>query len=260
MPPVVICPYLYEHEGAEIRATFQLDTKHGRSIPFFAFHDAGRLGPELAFEHCWERFPDRDIVIVHSDMAPVATDRRNEWYEALRQQRDALPDAGIVACNLYFPSQSGALEIVQCAGGLYERGTVSYLRGKIGDPGLSPADLASARPVPWATFGGILLRREAIDAVGRFDRRYKWAYVMDVDYSFEVRLRGFGIYQVPVSLLHEEGRTTRPMMAADPRLGQYVQQNLQRLGEKWAPFASMLELSSAGANEPTRGEARALRP
>jgi hypothetical protein len=70
-PPVVICPYLYDNEPAEIRSKFDLDGAAGRRMDFFLWQDKERIGPEFAFEHCWNQFPDRDIIIIHSDMSPM---------------------------------------------------------------------------------------------------------------------------------------------------------------------------------------------
>jgi GT2 family glycosyltransferase len=66
----------------------------------------------------------------------------------------------------------------------------------------------------------------------------KWAYVMDVDFSFEARLRGFRLFQVPVSLQHEESRSTRAMWEQQSELKDYISHNLDRFYEKWAPAGS----------------------
>jgi GT2 family glycosyltransferase len=110
--------------------------------------------------------------------------------------------------------------------------------------GVSEAVLRVPRPVDWVTFGGVLIRRHVIRACGPFDRRYRWAYVMDVDYSFEARLRGFRLFQVPVSLQHEENRTTRPIWEADPQLQDHMSRNFDLFYEKWRPFTGALAPSS----------------
>ncbi len=244
-PPMIICPYVHAHEHAEIRAKFDLDGPGGRRLPFFAWHDTQKVGPERAFELCWKRFPDLDIVIVHSDMAPMPDDRRNCWFDQLVAYRDTIPQAGMLACNLFYPRSNGAPRRVQCAGGTYDAGRIGHLHGEIGQSAINFDLLDQVRDVPWVTFGGVLIRRDVIRACGAFDRRYKWAYVMDVDYCFEARLRGFRLYQTPSFLLHEENRTTGPMMDADRSLRQDMIGNFELFEQKWKPFSALLSARNA---------------
>jgi GT2 family glycosyltransferase len=237
---MIICPHVHAHEADEMRRKFDLDGPGGRRLPFYLWHDSARLGPERAFEHCWNQHPDHDIVIVHSDMAPMPEDRANQWFDRLLAYRDELPQAGMIACNLFYPWSGERPLRVQCAGGSYRDGEISYLTGDIGDNGVPAAFLERVRQVDWVTFGGVLIRREAIRACGAFDRRYTWAYLMDADYCFEARLRGFLLYQVPVSLVHEESRTTRPMIESDAGLRRHIAANKRLLDEKWLPFRARL--------------------
>ena len=246
-PPVIICPHVHLREADEIRAKFGLDKPRGRRLEFFLWRDNNRIGPERAFEYCWERFPDRDIIILHSDMTPMPDDSANTWYEALIEYRNTLPQAGMIACNLFYPRATPDEQWrVQCAGGTFREGRIGHINGVVvEDPhapegGVSGAVLRTLRPVDWVTFGGVLIRREVIRACGSFDRRYQWAYVMDVDYSFEARLRGYRLFQVPVSLQHEENRTTRPLWEADPQLLDHVSRNYDLFYEKWGPFTAAL--------------------
>ena len=235
--PVIICPYLHVHEASEIAAKFGLDKPHGRKLDFFLWQDTGGLGPERAYQHCWEQFPDRDIILLHSDMAPMPDDPANRWYDALLHYRNRLPKTGMLACNLFFPAtKSDTSRRVQCAGGTFREGQIGHLS----EGGIPAKALRKVRPVDWVTFGGVLIRREVIRACGKFDDRYRWAYVMDVDYCFEARLRGFRLFQVPVSLQHEQNRTTRGLWEADPQLRGYVSRNVELFYEKWRPFGAAL--------------------
>lgn len=244
-PPVVICPYLYDQETSDIRSKFGLKNQGGRQMEFFLWQDKERIGPEFSFEHCWNQFPDRDIIIVHSDMAPMPGEPPERWYDELCGYRDTLPGAGMIACNLLYPREPNEPLTVQCAGGTFENGQIDYLHGPLLE---APSDgkgvacelLARVRSVDWVTFGGVLIRREVIRACGPFDRAYRWAYVMDVDYSFEARLRGFRLMQVPVSLQHEESRTTCRLWEQTPELKHHIQYNFNRFYSKWAPFYAAL--------------------
>jgi hypothetical protein len=56
----------------------------------------------MAFETCWSAFPDRDIFIVHPDIAPVLGQDPWGWYRGIADYRKKLPDTGMIACNLLF--------------------------------------------------------------------------------------------------------------------------------------------------------------
>jgi len=235
--PVIICPYVHAHEKNEMREKFNVNNKDGKHLPFFLYHDRKKRGPELSFEHCWNRFPKRDVIIVHSDMSPMPDDTTNQWYERLLEYRDSLPRAGMIACNLYYTIEHNQSKRIQYAGGTYRNGQVSHLYGHIGENGITLDLLNRVREVDWVTFGGVLIRREVIDACGPIDRRYRWAYVMDVDYCLEARLRGFRLYQVPVALQHIESRTTGPMLERSAELQDIFHENFRIFNEKWRSFA-----------------------
>ncbi|MGA8654861.1 MAG: hypothetical protein WB586_01835 [Chthoniobacterales bacterium] len=246
-PPVIICPYVHAHEAAEISVKFGLEEPRGRKLEFFLWHDADGAGPERAFQHCWDQFPERDMVILHSDMAPMPDDRSNRWYDALLQYRNKLPRAGMLACNLFYPqARPGEPWRVQCAGGTFREGQIGHLNGLVQKGASATAEgvpaeaLRKVRIVDWVTFGGVLIRREVIRACGPVDDRYRWAYVMDVDYCFEARLRGFPLFQVPVALQHEAGRTTRALRETDSKLHEYVLRNFELFYDKWRPFSAAL--------------------
>jgi len=246
-PPVIICPYVRAHEAAEISAKFGLAKPHGRKMKFFLWRDTSRLGPERAFQQCWDEFPDRDIVILHSDMAPMPDDKSNRWYDALLHYRNSLPRAGMLACNLFYPRATPDEPWrVQCAGGTFREGQIGHMYGAVQKDtdgaveGVLDSALRTVRAVDWVTFGGVLIRREVIRACGPIDGRYRWAYVMDVDYCFEARLRGFRLFQVPVSLQHEEHGTTRAAWEEDPNLRDYMAGNFDLFYEKWRPLSAAL--------------------
>jgi len=171
-------------------------------------------------------------------MSPVPDDTSNAWYDSLLHFRDSLPNAGIIACNLLY----GGLPLrVQCAGGTFEDGKIDHLNGPVTDSdseGVSQKVLSQVREVKWVTFGGVLIRREVLDACGSFDARYRWAYVMDVDYCFEARKRGFRLFQVPVFLQHEGSRTTAAITHENPGLLSLAKQNFDLFYEKWAQVRS----------------------
>lgn len=229
--PVIICPYVKPEDMDRVRTAFKLDEPAGKDLPFFFWQDTELIGPEHAYEHCWNQFPDRDVIIIHTDMYPAADDLTNAWYDELLRWSDRLPDAGAIACDLLFPHlTSDGKPAAQCAGGTLQEGTIGHFGGRE-----FPYDerFTRARLTDWVTFGGVLLRRSALDMVGTFDSEYQWAYVLDVDYSLEIRLRGLNLYQVPINLIHQENGTTAEMLQR-PEYKAKVDHNYALFDRKWA--------------------------
>lgn len=239
--PVVICPYLYDKDKQLVIEAFGLDQAPGAAPPFYFWQDEQRIGPERAFEHCWSQFPDRDVIIVHTDMRPLPHQSGLEWYRDLLSAVHDLPGAAIVACDLLYPDRvPGGAWTVQSAGGYFLGGKFGYIGGRGGSDADSTGivygdQFAQPRPTEWVTFGGVYLRRETLDMVGSFDNRYEWAYIMDVDYCIEARVRGLTMVQVPVNLLHLESGTTREFLEQEFYRGK-VDANVTKFYDKWSWF------------------------
>jgi hypothetical protein len=231
--PIIICPYLHDEDEPRVREAFGLSEERGQRLPFFIWQDTERIGPERAFEHCWNQFPDRDVIIVHPDMYPMPNDPDSTWYERLIEAVRTLPDAGVVGCDLIFPepTPTGGLA-AQCVGGRIKQARIKHVGGRAHE---YDDRYRGIRRSDWATFGGVYIRREAIDMCGSFDDRYEWAYVMDVDYCMEVQLRGLRTYQVPVNLVHEENGTTKEFLA-NPVFKAKFKANQERFVAKWRPY------------------------
>ncbi|HEX6262939.1 MAG TPA: glycosyltransferase family 2 protein [Actinomycetota bacterium] len=70
-------------------------------------------------------------------------------------------------------------------------------------------DRASEREVEWVSGSAMLVRREAVDAVGGFDEGY-FMYVEDVDLCTRLRKRGWSALFTPeLEVTHEVGVSTR---------------------------------------------------
>lgn len=228
--PMIICAYLHDSDEAVVRKAFGLDEERGKDLPFFLWQDTERIGPERAFQHCWSQFPDRDVIIVHPDMRPMPDDTSNSWYTDLIAYAESLPDAGIIGCDLIFPDPTPDGEVAaQCVGGRIRREKVRHVGGR---KHAYDSRYSRVRKMDWATFGGVLIRRETINLVGSFDDDYKWAYVADVDYCMQTSLRGLRIYQVPVNLIHEENGTTKEFLV-DETYRNIRDGNLDIFAAKW---------------------------
>jgi N-acetylglucosaminyl-diphospho-decaprenol L-rhamnosyltransferase len=70
-------------------------------------------------------------------------------------------------------------------------------------------DRASERPVEWVSGSAMLLRREALEEVGRFDEGY-FMYVEDVDLCTRLRLADWQVLFSPeLEVVHQIGVSTR---------------------------------------------------
>lgn len=243
--PVIICPYVYDDDVEAVRRAFHLDAPAGRRLPFYFWKDEKLVGPEMAYESCWVQFPDRDVIILHTDMDPMPDDLTNRWYDELLGYVMSMPNAGMLACNLLYPIKSAEDQwLIQCAGGYFEDGKIQHIGGGVdvgkqiiqGDALPLKEDLQKVRQVGWVTFGGVYIRREVLAACGPFDRRYSWAYVMDVDYSLEARSRGYDLYQVPVNLLHFESRTFKRLNSMTPKNVAQLDENHRLFYKKWGSW------------------------
>jgi GT2 family glycosyltransferase len=228
---------------------FGLNEQSGRHLPFFFWKDEKLIGPERAFEQCWNQVPGRDVIIVHTDMRPMPQDPSNGWYAALCAQAEQLPDAGLIGCDLLYPLKSPTGRwYVQCAGGYFKDGMLGHIGGGVSlIDGVATQDayeyderFSKVRSSQWVTFGGVYIRRTTIDMVGAFDLRYQWAYVMDVDFCLEAHVRGQGIYQVPINLLHEESKTSKKFLV-HPEYRAKQEGNVTEFYKKWAWYLERSE-------------------
>ena len=129
----------------------------------------------------------------------------------------------------------------QCAGGCFVNGKISHIGGgvDVGDNRILEtarvyeAALSKVRMVEWVTFGGVYIRNEVLSCCGPIDQRYRWAYVMDVDYCLEARSRGFELFQVPVNITHFESRAMKRMKLFNAENNKLVAENHRLFYEKW---------------------------
>ena len=235
--PVIVCPYVHDEDKSAVIHNFRLNIFSKLFLKFFFWQDKNLIGPERAYEYCWTKFPDKNVIILHTDMQPMPYDFFNFWYFKLIYYSLRLDNAGIVAANLLYPKKSKAQDVwfVQSGGGGFDNGKTTFIGGGgIDNAGtLYTKVLKKIRDVEWVTFGGILVQRRLLQTCGSFDSIYKWAFVMDVDYSLNARLAGFNLYQVPVNLIHEESKTTSRFMKQDNVYADFYTENHTKFDKKW---------------------------
>lgn len=243
MEPLIVIPYINETEITELRHRL------GWKLPAVFWKDIGRIGSDLAYQTLWNKYSDRDIIILHADMLPLPNDINNDWYYELCNYASKHKEAGIFGTTLLYPSKDENNKYyIQHAGGRFINDEAVHFGGGL--------DLFSAtalrqleadngqydklREVSWVTFGGIYIRRDVLSACGDFDATYYWTYYRDVDYCLSARSLGYKIYQTPVKLLHYEGRDNKRIQSMSRAKQEQISINHNIFVNKWKG-SSLLE-------------------
>jgi GT2 family glycosyltransferase len=201
--------------------------------------DETGIGSDLMFQRMWNKFPDHDIFILHSDMYPY----EDGWLENVLSYVNKYPKAGIFGCLLLYPIKVEDKYIVQSAGGRFSEKDIPdhFGSGFVIENSstfkeileLDSGQYDKVREVAWTTFGGCYIRREVIKAVGGFSSEYEWTYNRDVDFCLKARQLGYDIYQIPVRLFHHESKDNKRIKAQNPNKIQSEMRNLETLKNKW---------------------------
>jgi GT2 family glycosyltransferase len=237
MEPLIVVPYVNPNEIQTLKSAIKWDA------PIVFWEDNGRIGSDLAYQTLWNSYSDRDIILLHADMAPMPEDTNNNWYKQLCDYANKFPEAGILGTTLLYPAKDEEGNFyIQHAGGRFENGEAIHYGGGLDlSSGSASRKVESdegqydkkVRNVSWVTFGGVYLRRAALTDVGNFDPLYHWTYYRDVDYCLSARSLGWKIYQTPVKLLHFEGKDNKRIQSENPAKRDKWRINHNIFIEKW---------------------------
>ena len=177
--------------------------------------DTAAIGCEQMVLRYAQQNPDQDIFILHNDI----TENDLNWREEVLKYKQEFPKAGVLSCTLIFPET----EKVQFAGGKFNKG--------IPEHNLEPCD--KPRKSDWATFAGCLLTAEALAAVPYANARMLWSYIIDCDWSLQIKRAGFDIIQIPTKMYHVESRDNKIFKSQNPTKAFAETHNLRILKEEW---------------------------
>jgi hypothetical protein len=234
--PLIICPYVNDQEVSSLKGKLAW----GLDVDFWK--DVGGIGSDLAYEYLWERHPGRDVIILHSDITPMPGDSGQKWFTDLLKYVKKYPEAGMFGMKLLYPAtDDNGKHYIQSTGGKFENdeavhitGTIDlYTGGTSREIEIDEGQYDSVFDVPWSTFGGLYIRRELLEQLPYFDRSFFYTYWRDVDYCLEARKLGWKIYQVPVPLLHFEGKDNKKIMEQNPAKQEVSNLNKGIFWEKW---------------------------
>jgi len=229
----IITPYINPKE-------IKKHKEHYWEYDIYYEQDTAGIGPDLMFQKMWNKFPDDDIFILHSDMFMKDTD----WLSKVLKYTNKYPEAGMFGCLLLYPLKDEKGDyFIQSAGGKFTDGKPDHYGSGIVVENKSTfkeeletdtGEYDSVREVAWTTFGGCYIRRSFINAVGSFSPEYEWAYNRDVDFCLAARSVGQKIYQIPVRIMHSESKDAKIIKANDQSKVQMELRNLNKLIDKWS--------------------------
>jgi GT2 family glycosyltransferase len=133
--------------------------------------------------------------------------------EALLAAAERYPDAAIVVPRLILPdgsTQHSVYAFPTLLATLVNNLGLARLSHRLGERLCVEGYWDPSRPrhVPWAFAALALMRREAFDAAGGFDRDI-WLYADDVDLAWRLREEGWKVWYEPsAEVLHRGGATT----------------------------------------------------
>jgi GT2 family glycosyltransferase len=229
----IITPYVYESEITQHKNAFwELDIYYEK--------DEAGIGSDLMFQKMWNKFPDDDIFILHSDMSEFEPD----WFNKVLSYVEKYPDIGMFGCLLLYPAKNKENNYyIQSAGGRFTNNNPDHFGSGIiiengqtfkEDLEVDVKQYDYVREVAWTTFGGCYLRRSFINSVGSFSPEYEWTYNRDVDFCLSARQAGQRIAQIPVRLFHHESKDNKRIKQADANKVIVEMRNLEKLKAKWS--------------------------
>ena len=171
------------------------------------------------------------LVFLNNDTAP-----HPGWLEALLETAGRDSSIGAVGPKVLWPD--GRL---QEAGALMFQDGSSGGFGNFDDP--SVAAYNQLCEVDYCSANGLLVRRDAFDKLGGFDRRYAPAYYEDTDLCFGIRTLGMKVIYCPASTVTHFAGTTS---GADPdRFKRCIALNREKFRTKWAKALAQQDQSPA---------------
>jgi N-acetylglucosaminyl-diphospho-decaprenol L-rhamnosyltransferase len=121
-------------------------------------------------------------------------------------------------------------------------------------------DSTRARNVDWALGAFVLLRREAWDAVGGFDRR-QWMYAEDLDLAWRLRQAGWRTWFEPSAIVRHAGAAATSQAWGGQRTEQWVWSSyawmLRRRGLAFVRVSAVMNLLGAAARAALFADRRA---
>ena len=205
----ILLPYIERHYQFE-KALWSLKKYTPKEVEIILIDDKERKGMSVVFNKYFTG--EDDLILWHADM--YATEG---WYEKLMKYKDTFD---IIGMKLVYPNNV----IQHYGGGIKENGVCFHPHQHCLDYGLD-----KPQECVFVTWGGVLVKKEVIQKVGKIDEQFFQTYYGDVDYCLKARELGFKVGVVPVKLIHEESLDTRQ----NPKIKEIMENNWNIFQAKW---------------------------
>ena len=188
----ILLPYVEEHPTFK-KCKFFLEKYTPKEVEIIYIHDEKKQGMTKVINPYFDGTDD--VIIWHSDL--IAT---KGWYDLLKHFMEQFPACGIIGTKLVYPNN-----LIQHYGGWVRADGVCF------HPHQGCLDYGFEFPLSpvFVTWGGVLIRKEVIQAIGKMDEQFEQTYYGDVDYCMRANECNFQIMVVPIKLIHEESLDTK---------------------------------------------------
>lgn len=175
------------------------------------------------------------------------TEVQPAWLDTLVSTAEADRNIGAVGSKLIYPDGT-----LQEAGSIIWSDASGWNVGRGDDPAKSEYNYL--RDVDYCSAASLLVRTDALQAIGGFDERYAPAYYEDADLCFELRARGFRVvYDSRSEVIHYEGISSGTDTSSGVK--RYQDINKPKFAEKWAGvLATQFSPSAANVEAAIRRE------
>jgi GT2 family glycosyltransferase len=167
---------------------------------------AGNVGFAAGNNLALRRARGRYFLLLNPDAALV-----DDTAGALAAYLDAHTDVAIVGPTVRFPDgrfQSSGFDFPSVGSELRESRSVDWLARLAGSRPRPAAAEMAAEDVDWVDGSCLMIRREAVEAVGLLDEQY-FLYGEEVDWCYRVKRAGWRVVAVrAASALHHRGQST----------------------------------------------------
>ena len=205
----ILLPYVEEHPTFK-KAKFLLEKYTPKDVEIIYIKDEKREGMSKVLNPYFDG--SDDLIIWHADM--MATEN---WYAKLMSVPNAF---GIVGTKLVYPNG-----LIQHYGGWIRVDGFGF------HPHQGCLDYGFDAPLfpAFVTWGGVLIRKEVIQKIGKMDEQFYQVYYGDVDYCMRAKQNGFQIAVVPIKLIHEETADNKN----NKKLNEIMKRNHDIFVAKW---------------------------
>lgn len=209
----LLLPYVEEHPTFK-KCKFLLEKYTPKEVEIIYIHDEKKEGMTKVINPYFDGTDD--LIIWHSDLMASP-----EWYNKLKLFSELNPACGIIGMKLVYPNN-----LIQHYGGWIRGDGICFHPHQ----GCIDYCFTEVQLPVFVTWGGVLIRKEVIQKVGKMDEQFEQTYYGDVDYCMRANDANFLVAVVPIKLIHEESLDTKK---DQNKLNELLMKNHHIFVSKW---------------------------